>query len=301
MKQFSKVIIWGHKLNSHTHSYIHYGFHKAFKFLGYDTYWLDNTDNISHLNFDNCLFITEQQAEQGIPVSNTSKYVFHSIASPTANRPYTPDLTIDILQTSSIPVDCRKVNYFTYENTDSKLLIQPWATDLLPNEFNFNAAIQPRKLEAYFFGTVVKSGWNDNHKEINEFQASCFSKGIVFFFRGLYTGGALPSERCIELMRRGIAAPVIQSVAQINAGYIPCRIFKNISYGNYGMTNSKAVGDLLKDYVPELICNDASLMLGQMFDLKNRDTKHAILLQQMKYIQSNHTYINRIESIMERL
>ena len=41
-----KVVIWGHKLYSHTHSFIHSGFFKAFKHLGYDTYWFDNNDNI---------------------------------------------------------------------------------------------------------------------------------------------------------------------------------------------------------------------------------------------------------------
>ena len=29
-----QVVIWGHKLHTHTHSYIHYGFYKAFNKLG---------------------------------------------------------------------------------------------------------------------------------------------------------------------------------------------------------------------------------------------------------------------------
>ena len=28
--EFKQIVIWGHKLHSHTHSYIHYAFHKAF-------------------------------------------------------------------------------------------------------------------------------------------------------------------------------------------------------------------------------------------------------------------------------
>ena len=46
-----KVVIWGHKLYSHTHSFIHSGFFKAFKHLGYDTYWFDNNDNIKDFDF----------------------------------------------------------------------------------------------------------------------------------------------------------------------------------------------------------------------------------------------------------
>jgi Lrp/AsnC family transcriptional regulator for asnA, asnC and gidA len=36
MDTIKKVVIWGHKLHSHTHSYIHNGFYIAFKHLGYD-------------------------------------------------------------------------------------------------------------------------------------------------------------------------------------------------------------------------------------------------------------------------
>ena len=35
---FDKIIIWGHKLHTHTHSYIHYGFYKAFK----RDWWVNN-------------------------------------------------------------------------------------------------------------------------------------------------------------------------------------------------------------------------------------------------------------------
>jgi len=32
--KINKIIIWGHKLHSHTHSYIHSGYYEAFKKLG---------------------------------------------------------------------------------------------------------------------------------------------------------------------------------------------------------------------------------------------------------------------------
>ena len=49
---FERVIIWGHKLHTHTHSYIHYGFYKAFKHLNYDVYWLDEDDIHSELHLE---------------------------------------------------------------------------------------------------------------------------------------------------------------------------------------------------------------------------------------------------------
>ena len=58
---FEKVIIWGHKLHTHTHSYIHYGFYKAFKHLNYDVYWLNENDmnNDKFKNFNTLLKINK--------------------------------------------------------------------------------------------------------------------------------------------------------------------------------------------------------------------------------------------------
>ena len=45
------IIIWGHKLHSHTHSYIHNAFFIAFAKLGYETHWFDDNDDISNFYF----------------------------------------------------------------------------------------------------------------------------------------------------------------------------------------------------------------------------------------------------------
>ena len=37
----NKVIIWGHELHNHTHSYIHNAFYRTFKYLGYNVYWFN--------------------------------------------------------------------------------------------------------------------------------------------------------------------------------------------------------------------------------------------------------------------
>ena len=39
MSSTLKIIIWGYPTNAHTHFYTHEALYKAFKHLGYDTYW----------------------------------------------------------------------------------------------------------------------------------------------------------------------------------------------------------------------------------------------------------------------
>ena len=37
-----KIVIWGYPPDTHTHSYIHLGFAKAFAYLDYDVVWCDD-------------------------------------------------------------------------------------------------------------------------------------------------------------------------------------------------------------------------------------------------------------------
>ena len=56
-----KIVIWGHKLHSHTHSYIHYGYWRAADHLGHEVHWYDDSDDVSSVDFSNSVFITEHQ------------------------------------------------------------------------------------------------------------------------------------------------------------------------------------------------------------------------------------------------
>jgi hypothetical protein len=53
-----KIIIWGYPLYSHTHSYIHDAFYKAFKYLNYETYWFDDNNYPKDFDWNDCLFWT---------------------------------------------------------------------------------------------------------------------------------------------------------------------------------------------------------------------------------------------------
>jgi len=78
MLEVQTIVVWGHKLHSHTHSYIHYAFDKAFRHLNYNTKWLDNNDDIKNINFTKTLFITEGQVDGKIPIRNDCYYVLHN-------------------------------------------------------------------------------------------------------------------------------------------------------------------------------------------------------------------------------
>ena len=77
-------------------------------------------------------------------------------------------------------------------------------------------------------------------------------------------------------------------------GYLPCRIFKNISFGQLGITNSRQVYELFDG---NIIYNDNEydLYFQALPELKN----YKMIQDQMMYVKENHTYVDRIESLMK--
>ena len=77
-----KIVIWGYPLNSHTHSYIHSSFYKAFKHLEHDVYWFHDDEYPEDFDFDDCVFLTEGFADKNIPLRETSTYYVHVCVNP---------------------------------------------------------------------------------------------------------------------------------------------------------------------------------------------------------------------------
>jgi hypothetical protein len=282
-----KIIIWGHKLHSHTHSYIHNSYFKAFKSLGYEVFWFDQTDDISQFDFSNSIFFTEDQVKWGMPLRNDCKYIAHHIQSSFFNG-------IDsVLNLGNYIVDVEKfdkVKDQTYFDSKTKTLYQCWATDLLPDEINsddfcvydqskqyvnYVGSLYEEGLEfAQEFGSILK----DNQKELR-----------------LYHG--VSDEENQQLIRDSFLCPDFRNYHHIKVGYIPCRIFKTISYGQIIGTNSINVKRVFGDYVVfgsnpnDLYENMIEAILNQTIDMK----------EAMLFVKNNHTYINRVKTILEVL
>jgi hypothetical protein len=293
-KKFDQVVLWGHKLHSHTHSYIHGAFVKAFEYLGYKTLWLDKTDDISGINFENNLFITEGQVDEGIPIEPSSYYVIHN-CNGEKYKPI-PQNSKMVLQTYTYDADQRwkgtPIPNKTFEFYQGDGVWIPWATDLLPHEIDSNIELIKNnsiniKNETHFIGMPIEP-WDKFAKTVQ-------LKGIEYK-RGGGFGNNISYEDNIKLIQSSIIAPALQCEWQVKHGYIPCRIFKNISYGKMGATNSPAVQKLFGDRLiyDSYIENLVDRLLE--FELNSENIPKKIEL--MEYVRDNHTYLNRIDTIM---
>jgi hypothetical protein len=313
----NKVIIWGHELHDDTDIYIHNGFFIAFQHMGYKTYWL--TDSNESIDFNNTLFLTHGPVSTNIPINDTSIYLFHNvdIVSMENNRVLPKNHLYlskrhgcgikneNIVRFQVYTKDCigrdkknEKHKYHYFLEPPNACIYFPWATDLLPNEINENIEKMTNiisKREIHLIGSMTKP-WYLLSQE-------CKKKNIPFYQYGssfdVKSGKNKSIQDNIKLVQESIVAPALQSEWQVGSEYIPCRIFKNISYGKMGVTNNPTVNELFDG---RLICTDKiEELLQQGIAFEENPCKQFIVKELMEYVRDNHTYINRIQTIMEYL
>ncbi len=293
--KFNKIVLWGHKLHSHTHSYIHWGFFRAFKHLGYEVLWLDKNDKVNNINFENSLFITESQADENIPLRQDCFYILHNCTSLKYKQLIDSKkaITLQVYTHDCIPRKLTKMEPFILYNVEEQIIYMPWATDLLPHEINEikkNLRFANKKKESYFIGTVG-AGTFGNINQINPFIKACKENGISF-----KTGISKSLEDNIYFIQNSFMAPAIQGEWQCKNGYIPCRIFKNISYGQFGITNSETVYNL---FDKKIVYNSDTYQLFYDAQKKIKNLTLNELYELMDFVRDKHTYLNRINCLFK--
>ncbi len=295
LSAFDKVVIWGHKLHSHTHSYIHESFYKAFKHLGYNVEWYDKSDDIHGIDFTNTLFLTEGQVDEGIPIRNDGVYILHN-CNPQKYQGldyfYIQVYNDTVLNDPSV-VQIDKCIYF---NFPGRCLYMPWATDLLPNEIEEvkQKVLSVKKHPSVYWIGTVGDGFYGNKSEIEPFAKAC-KENKIQFIPSNPNGTGISSEEHRELVLKSYMAPAIVGEWQKSVGYIPCRIFKNISYGQWGVTNSERVNELFDN---KIVYNPNTYQLFKDAQKRMDTLTNEELFALMDVVKTKHTYLNRIETIL---
>jgi hypothetical protein len=299
---YKKVIIWGHKFSHYnTFSHIHSSYHKAFKSMGYDTYWFDNDDvkKLANFDFEGSLFFTEAQVDQKIPLIKNATYILHH-----CNNDKYLETGCTVINLCNYVKYCEEGISFNYKdsgNTVEKIgdlffydknanaMYQPWATDLLPDEIKEEDAclFDHLKKEINYIGSI----WQENIDQMKPFMKACKDNKKRF---KKYRGG-ISDEDNRRLIRKSYIAPDIRGEWHKECGYIPCRIFKNISYGQVTGINSIHVYENFEKWVAY---SDDTYELFNACVEKSKTMSKATIQESMRFIKNKHTYINRINNIL---
>ncbi len=291
---FSKVIIWGHPLHSHTHSYIHWGFFRAFKHLGYEVYWVKEQQELEGIDLHNALFLTEGQVDEHLPKRTDCYYILHNWNPEKYQELFSHNrcILLQVYTHDCLQHTVEKIDDYVYGDIHQKIIFMPWATDLLPPEIDYIKASvykNNRTKTINWIGTIG-SGRFGNYQEIDNFKKACHDNNMTF---NHFTNTTM--EQNVSLIQSSYMAPALQGPFQCEKGYIPCRIFKNISYGQWGITNNATVYDLFKG---KIVYNADTYQL--FYDAQTYINNATVedLYELMDFVKDNHTYINRIETLL---
>lgn len=180
-----------------------------------------------------------------------------------------------------------------------------WATDLLPSEINLDDRfIAPASTPTVVYIGTIGGG---NQNEVYNMIHACKQLRINFAHVDPWKA-PVSCEENRTLVQQSIIAPDIRGSGENERksmgdtgtnhkqnGYVPCRIFKNISYGKFCATNSMAVWEALG--APDILpCEEDEFRLVNLClqEHKNYD----LIKKQMEWVRDKHTYVNRIEDLL---
>tara|TARA_R100000008_G_scaffold4749_1_gene2972 strand:- start:12698 stop:13693 length:996 start_codon:yes stop_codon:yes gene_type:complete len=325
MKNFAydKVVIWGYPLYSHTASYGWEAYQKAFSYLGYDVYWFHDEDFPEDFDFSNTMFLCEGFADKKLPLNDSScyfvwycpdpaKYInagvkkFVDVRMPVDNhKDHIHDYSVSSLDTISIGPSClmekkkdQKVTisnqYVSYEIDDFDRLYINWATNLLPHEIlESDIYLERDEKKIYFLGSISNAGQHENFSNFKPFVEECQKLGIEFYHNDPWRS-PVTTDKLVETTKKSYLGVEIRGPEHVRTNMVPERIFKNISFGHLGMTNSKAV---YKELEGNCIFNPKTDELLHNC-ISNRENWQMIKNAQ-KLVKEKHTYVNRIKSLVD--
>jgi hypothetical protein len=297
-----KFVIWGYPLHSHTHSYIHYGFYKALKSLGYGVRWFDDVKVDD--NFEDCIFISESNCSKNIPIVKSSKYFIHNFCDGFVEQNKVDHNQIYNLlvyhEEYNFPKDVQKPDDYSWYDPQTKNVMIMWGTDLLPSEIDQMTPVlyDDAKEDVNFIGTI-------QGENAIKFAHICANNGKNFYNLGGYTGSSqddmtqfYDNTQSITELRKSYLSFDIRESQHLRNGYVPCRVFKNISYGMWTGSNSTKLNNFFSDYLT--IESDLEKLYNKLEDDYRNCTEEKIKFC-MNYVRDNHTYLNRVNSLLSVL
>ncbi len=302
MISIKRIVIWGLRTRYHTHRHIHQAFYENAKKLGYEAIWVEDEGKNAKLIQAGDLVIAAETVgkmvpeklkfeDYKLPIKDGVYYCLHNykdIFKEKINKDFL--LNLKVYMNEAEKAD-QKWGPATFFDSKTRTLYQPWGTNLLAEEFKKPVFNNNRLV--FWIGSIWNNALNQgNIEEIKELKKVLISLKLKFINIRF-----IPDWLNIFLTRISRIAPAIAGEYQVKVDYLPCRMFKNISYGQLGIINVEKFKDILGnnfidgDSIRELIENALSLSKEEY--LKKVEAQQEII--------KNYTYKQSIENIIKAL
>lgn len=285
-KKFNKVVIWGLKNRWHTHRFVFKEYYRTLKKYGIPVVWVeDEKENQKIIEKNDLVFtasgmygkmVPEKKTldDYNVPIRDDIYYCLHAEKDIFIEK-LKPEKFVHLKFYYNDAEKYPKLYETVHFDEETRTLYQPWGTNLLEEEFK-----KPTFSNSKFV-FWVGSIWNDknNHgnlKEIAELK-KVLKENKIWFINIRF----VPDFINTLLIRLSRIAPAIGGQRQVDINYLPDRMFKNISYGQLGITNIKKFKDILGDSfidgnsIKEIVENALSLSKEEYIK-KTSDQQKAI-------------------------
>jgi hypothetical protein len=299
---YKQVVIWGERLvngRSHTHTYVHAAFMKAYQWLGSSVLWLSDEDDVSSFDFSETLFITEGFKNLKMPIRDDCWYVLHHVDFKRFTSIGQRCINLKAYSTSNMSLvgKCQKIRDFEHvtsfieDGFEATTLLMPWATHLLPFEFEQldRKCIAGRRTRVVYWVGSITDGEMGNIEELRKTSAALDSLGIRLIQSKVAEGWE--SKTAVQ---QSWIAPAIVGKWQSEVDYLPCRAFKNASLGRLPVSNSSVVNEVFENIMPKIQDTNYAESFVAVREMES-STDLCRYVQEL--VRANHTYLNRINTI----
>ena len=318
---YNTVTIWGYPVPETTHGFIQYALQRTFASLGYKAYHIADYGKkipitqftihpglqVISRNLDNCYY-------NSLTWSPNSLYIFLNI--------YPPGLSADIMTQFASPLheifpDIRPEQYVCwlpyrksiyqiigpehfkdlhpyheYYSAKYNLFLFHYCTDLLPKEIQqIMTTLTPSSVQGQDTDPIVYYVAT-THPNLHPFEEACQRHGLKWEL--VY--GKTTFEN-VALQQASRLCPVIQVSWQLEDDYLPCRLFKNISFGRMVITNNPAVLHVFPNVVYDKNpsrCISKGLQRQTTWTVKEQR-------KQMELVAQYFTYVHKVKRMTQQL
>lgn len=291
LPEHRRMVLWGLTEGKDSFRHIHRHYAHALERLGKPHLWVaDAETNRDFLEPGDLVFAVDvDAAELGRPVPGVD-YLLHNMDS---SHPVFNGLEPErLLRLQVYTNDClawgEPWGLARRYDREARTLFQPWGTDLLLEEFlppTFNKAAR----NVVFVGSIWDDNGLGNAEAIAELQRVVAGRRLHFRPMTHVT-----DAENVDAVRVARLAPAIAGQWQCSRNYLPCRVFKNVSYGALGITNVPLFGDLfggcavVDDSIEELIGRALSFGEREYLDL---------VREQQWAVAADFTYLQSLNAI----
>jgi len=281
-----RIVCWGGGGGDHhSHRWIWHGIYQTARKLGMGAKWIwdDPRGGVQPGDLVFCIDIWSEH----LPLIEGARYVCHNIPGDHPLFTEIPERDWIRWQVYTNEAAGEKVGCCRYWLAENRTLSMPWGTDLLAEEF-YDPVFNPSSREAMFVGAIWNTDGQGNEGILVELRHALKMNGLKLVHKTQISG-----EDMINSIRGARIAPAIAGDWQVDHDYLPCRVFKNVSYGQVAITNVQRFFDIFADC--SLQADSVEGLIGESLSLRRGEWVEMVMAQQK--IVSQFTYRESLATI----